>query len=185
MVLGQLVSIFLLHGFRGIYYYCYYSHIFPDSRAQHCNYATLLAGRCGNNLWYSVIFPVGPSLLSILVFSVSSVGDVSIFSGFYLATCSVLCLSLSLPRWAYLYRFEVFCNGVSLCPMLWTPYFTSINLGGVYCVKDLLLLHISTPLPVHRMRMHSDPYRRGILSVHYTYMVFLPRPRDFVCLLYV
>ena len=27
------------------YYYYYYSHIFPDSRAQHCNYATLLAGR--------------------------------------------------------------------------------------------------------------------------------------------
>ena len=26
------------------YYYYYYSHIFPDSRAQHCNYATLLAG---------------------------------------------------------------------------------------------------------------------------------------------
>ena len=25
--------------------YYYYSHIFPDSRAQHCNYATLLAGR--------------------------------------------------------------------------------------------------------------------------------------------
>ena len=24
----------------------YYSHIFPDFRAQHCNYATLLAGRC-------------------------------------------------------------------------------------------------------------------------------------------
>ena len=24
--------------------YYYYSHIFPDSRAQHCNYATLLAG---------------------------------------------------------------------------------------------------------------------------------------------
>ena len=23
--------------------------------SQHCNYATLLAGRCGNNLWYSVI----------------------------------------------------------------------------------------------------------------------------------
>ena len=28
-----------------IQYYYYYSHIFPDSRAQHCNYATLLAGR--------------------------------------------------------------------------------------------------------------------------------------------
>ena len=24
----------------------YYSHIFPDSRAHHCNYATLLAGNC-------------------------------------------------------------------------------------------------------------------------------------------
>ena len=28
------------------YYYYYYSHIFPGFRAQHCNYATLLAGRC-------------------------------------------------------------------------------------------------------------------------------------------
>ena len=28
------------------YYYYYYSHVFPDSRVQHCNYATLLAGRC-------------------------------------------------------------------------------------------------------------------------------------------
>ena len=27
------------------YYYYYYSHIFPDFRAQHCNYATLLAGK--------------------------------------------------------------------------------------------------------------------------------------------
>ena len=27
------------------YYYYYYSHIFLDSRAQHCNYATVLAGR--------------------------------------------------------------------------------------------------------------------------------------------
>ena len=43
----------------------YYSRIFPDLRAQHCNYATLL--RYGNNLWYSVIFPMGPSLYSMLV----------------------------------------------------------------------------------------------------------------------
>ena len=27
------------------YYYYYYFHIFPDYRAQHCNYATLPAGR--------------------------------------------------------------------------------------------------------------------------------------------
>ena len=27
--------------------YYYYSHIFPGFRAQHCNYATLLAGRLG------------------------------------------------------------------------------------------------------------------------------------------
>ena len=40
-----------------IIYYYYYSHIFPDSRAQHCNYATLLAGRfekkLNNNIQYS------------------------------------------------------------------------------------------------------------------------------------
>ena len=29
-----------------IYIYYYYSHIYPGFRAQHCNYATLLAGRC-------------------------------------------------------------------------------------------------------------------------------------------
>ena len=37
-------------------YYFYYSHIFPGFRAQHCNYATLLAGGSSNNLWYSVIY---------------------------------------------------------------------------------------------------------------------------------
>ena len=45
----------------------YYSQIFPGSWAQHCNYATLLAGRYGNNLWYSVIFRMGPFLYSRLV----------------------------------------------------------------------------------------------------------------------
>ena len=42
----------------------------PDSRAQHCNYATLLAGRCINNLWYSIILPMDPSFVSMLVFVV-------------------------------------------------------------------------------------------------------------------
>ena len=73
----------------------------PDSRAQHCNHATLLAGRCGNNLWCSVIFPMGPSLFLMLVFSVRDICFLCqrcvYFSGFYLATCSVLYLSCSLP----------------------------------------------------------------------------------------
>ena len=39
---------YVTFGGRYYYYYCYYySHIFPGFRAQHCNYATLLAGRCG------------------------------------------------------------------------------------------------------------------------------------------
>ena len=33
-------------------YYYYYSRIFPVVRAQHCNYATLLAGKFKNNMGY-------------------------------------------------------------------------------------------------------------------------------------
>ena len=36
--------------------YYYYSYIFPDFRAQHCNYATLLAGRSEYYCNYSLIF---------------------------------------------------------------------------------------------------------------------------------
>ena len=58
--------------FKKTYYY-YITIILissPESWAQHCNYATLLAARCSNNLWCSVIFPMGPSFLSMLVFVV-------------------------------------------------------------------------------------------------------------------
>ena len=76
----------------------------PDSRAQHCNYATLLAGRCINNLWYSIILPMGPSFLSMLVFVVRGIVYLCslcvYFPGFYFATISGLSLSFSLPRCA-------------------------------------------------------------------------------------
>ena len=118
----------------------YYSHIFPDSRAQHCNYDTLLAGRCCNKVWYSVNFPMGPSLFSMFVVLVRVIGLLRrrciYLSAFYLATSSILCLSLSLPRWAYLYRLELFCNCISLCPALWAPRFSSSYLGGIFCIKD-------------------------------------------------
>ena len=86
------------------YYYYYYSHIFPECyyydshvfpsfRAQHCNYATLLAGRCGNNLRYSIIFPMGPSFLPMLVFVVRVIVYLCklcvYFSRFYFATFPV------------------------------------------------------------------------------------------------
>ena len=62
------------HGF--VYYY-YYSHIFPDSRAQHCNYATLLAGRIGYDA-------VGEIIKEILTRGISYVYLVSDFSLGYL-----------------------------------------------------------------------------------------------------
>ena len=43
MVKAYGCTVWLYVTSSSIYYY--YSHIFPDSRAQHCNYATLLAGR--------------------------------------------------------------------------------------------------------------------------------------------
>ena len=61
------------------------------------------------------------------------------------------------------YRLDVFRNGISLRPVLWAPRFTSSYLGGVFWVKDsfvapyILYFEVSTPLPVHRMRMHLDP----------------------------
>ena len=51
-----------------------------------------------------------------------------------------------------LYRLEVFRNGVRLCPVLRLSCFTSISLGVSTVSKNLLLLHMSTPLPVHRLR---------------------------------
>ena len=131
------------------YYYYYYSHIIPDSRAQHCNYATLLAGRCGNNLWYSVIFPVGPSLLSMLVFGVRVNGFLwkrcVYFSGLYLAARSTLDLSFSLPRCGWLYRLEVFCNTI---PILYTKYFLPATGIGPIGAKLLITRKIDrTSMP--------------------------------------
>ena len=147
-------------------YYCY-SHIFPDSWAQHCNYATLLAGRCGNKLWYSVIVPMGTSFLSMLVFTVRVIGFLCqrciYFSGLYLATSSDLYLSFSLPRCGCLYRLEIFCNGVNLWSVLRSSCFTSVGLGVSTESKNLLLLHMSTPLPVHCVQMHLDP-KGGLIA---------------------
>ena len=58
------------------------------------------------------------------------------FSAFYLAMSSVLCLSSSLPRWAYLYQLKVFRNGINLCPVLWALLFSSSYLGRVFCIND-------------------------------------------------
>ena len=82
------------------------------------------------------------------------------FLAFYLlATSTVLCLSLSLPLWAYLYRLELFRNDISLCPVLWAPCFTSSNLGGCLLRQRFFcssIISSAAPLPVHCMRMHSD-----------------------------
>ena len=49
--------------------YYYYSHIFPESWAQHCNFATLLAGRIEimMSLTYS-ISTIGEALSSLKVY---------------------------------------------------------------------------------------------------------------------
>ena len=162
-------------------YYYYYSHIFPDFRAQHCNYATLLAGRCGNKLWYSVIFPMGPSFLSMLVFVVRVIGFLCKpcvhFSGLYFATISGLYLSFPLPRCGCLYWVEIFRNGVNLCPLLRSSCFTSIGLWGVYCVKESSsapYVH-STACPSYADALSSKRRldRRWISSVYYPYGMFL------------
>ena len=118
---GETIDRFLSHT-NDFTHLRLFSYLPRFSRAQHCNYATLLAGRCGNNLWYSVIFPMGPSLFSMFVVLVRVIGLLRwrcIHSpAFYLSTYSVLYLALSLPRWAYLYRLEVFCYGIRLCPAL-------------------------------------------------------------------
>ena len=61
------------------------------------------------------------------------------FSGLYLAARSALDLSflgvVSLPRCGCLYRREVFRNGVALCPVQRSFWFTSVSQWGVYCIK--------------------------------------------------
>ena len=158
-----------------------YSHIFPESRAQHCNYATLQSGGCIHNLWYSIILPTGPSFLSMLVFVVRDIVYLCnlcvYFPGYYFATISGLYLSFSLPRCGCLYRLEVFCNGVALCPVLRSFCFTSISLWGVYYVKEssaALYVH-STACPSYAGALSSKRrfYRRWVSSVYYPYGIFL------------
>ena len=120
---------------------------------------------------------MGPSPFSMFVFLVRVIGLLRrrciYFTAFYLATSSVL--SLSLPRWVYLYRLEVFCNDVSLCLVLWTPGFTVSNLGGVFCVKDPAnapyINSTTCPLYANALRSKWRFDRRGISSVYYTYRV--------------
>ena len=99
---------------------------------------------------------------SVSKLSVSSVGD-----EMYLFFCILPCYQFFSVLVLVYSSLEVFCNGVSLCPALWAPCFASSNLGVSSVSKILLLLHISNPLPVHRMRMNC----LGISSVYYTYRV--------------
>ena len=146
----------------------YYSHIFPDFRAQHSNYATLLAGRCGNNLWYSVIFPVGPPY-SVSGLTGSSVSGVYIFLDFTLLlgllwTCPSLFLSVVAGiGWKYFAM-------VLLCPVQRSFCFTSVSLLGVYCVKEFPAapyVH-STPCPSYADALRS---KNGIYFIFKTIKV--------------
>ena len=122
---------------------------------------------------------MGPSLLSMLVFSVRVIGFLCrryiYLSVFYLATCIVLCFSL--PWWAYLYRLEVFRSGVNLCPLLRSSCFTSISLCGVYCVKESsaapYVRYTACPSYADALSFKRRLDRRGISSVCYPYGMFL------------
>ena len=140
-------------------------YIFPEFLAQRCNYATLLAGRCGNNLWYSVIFPIYEPFFrcsySVSEFTGSSVLGVFIFLDFTLllgqlwaCPSSVRCLFLGVAaciglKWFAMVLLCALCRGRFGLLLLVSVRSTVSN--------SLLLLHMSTPLPVHRMRMHSVP----------------------------
>ena len=103
--------------------------------------------------------PYGPFILSMLIFVVRDIGFLckrcAYFSGFCFAIISGLYLSFPLPRCGRLYWVEIFQNGVDLCPLLRLSCFTSMSLWGVYCVKESSAAPYVTPLPVHRMRLHS------------------------------
>ena len=43
MIVSQRGDVRIRESLLGVLLYYYYSRIFPNSRAQHCNYATLLA----------------------------------------------------------------------------------------------------------------------------------------------
>ena len=101
----------------------------------------------------SVIFLKIPSLYLMFVVLVRVISFLHwlciIFLAFYLATCSVLYLSLS-------FRLEVVCNGMVCILLCGRLTFLRVTLGVSFASKSLLLLHISTPLPVHRIRMLAD-----------------------------
>ena len=116
--------------------YYYYSHIFPGFRAKHCNYATLLAGRCSNNLWCSVIFPKGPSFLSMLVFGVRMHG--------FLRTRCIIFLDFTLllsPLWTCPSSVRCLFLGVAACIGL--RYFAMVLLCAVCRGRFGLLLLVS------------------------------------------
>ena len=79
----------------------------------------------------------------MLVFGVQITGFLSrrcvYFPGFYLAVGSTLSLSffgmVSLPRCGCLYRLEVFRNGLALCPVQRSFWFTSVSQWGVFCIE--------------------------------------------------
>ena len=82
--------------------------------------------------------------------SVTSVGDVFIFLHYTLllvqfCACGPICIC-----WKY-FAMALVC--VLCCGRLVSLL---VTWGVSSASKILLLLHISTPLPVHRMRMHSD-----------------------------
>ena len=94
---------------------------------------------------------------SLSELSVSSVGDMFIFLDFTLLLvlfCTCSCLFLGGPTcigWKYFAMVLVCvlcCGRLVLLLLTW---------GWSTLPKILLLLHMSTSLPVHRMRMHSDP----------------------------
>ena len=110
---------------------------------------------------------MGPSFLSMLVFAVRVIGFLYqrcvYFSGLYLADRTVLYLSFSLLWSGCLYRLEVFRNGVTLYPVQRSSCLLLLACAVSTVSKSHLLLHISTPLPVHRMRLHSYP-NRGLIA---------------------
>ena len=149
----------------------YYSHIFPDSRAQYIYYVTLLAGRCGNNLWYSVIFRMGPSLFSMLVFVVRVIGLLCFlhFTSPLVLFCARPCLFLGGPT----------CIG-------W-KYFATVLACDLCCRRLVLLLVTWGCLLCQRF------FCCFIYLLHYPSIVCdctqiqkeARSSRDFLCLLYV
>ena len=123
--------------------------------AHHCHYATLLASRCANNLRYYIIFPMGPSFLSMLVFA----------------------LSFPLSRCGCLYWVEIFQNGVTLCLLLTSSCFTSVSLWVVYCFEYSsaapYVYSTACPSYANALILKRRLNRRWISSVYYSYWMCL------------